>query len=334
MYGGRMNSENTNNERKGSRWLRLGVLTFTLAGPLVNTIVERVRERSQVVRDKQTQAPQEETQSLTVRRRLDQLALESRQLLVEQTKQLHQLQSQAFRLRKTLRKNAKQQRKLVKRLRKSSAKWRQNMLKRGGQVTEEVVERGKEALEASTRMTQDLTRRGSRLTEELAERSSKATQKIARQGSKIAEDLVERGEQLLHPERKRNRNFWAMIGFGVGLVAAAVTTYLFVRRRVLQQQEAEASDPIELLRNESWNGTTDTGRPAGEILLVDDIGTAVATLPVIDVEQMQRPDDAVFVGVASTRFYYPVDTPLEEKDLVYFVSEEEARTQGFTAAQQ
>ena len=326
-----MNSENTNNERKGSRWLRLGVLTFTLAGPLVNTVVERVRERSQVARDEQTEVPQEETESSTVRERLDQLLLESRLLLFEQAKQLQQLQSQAKRLRKTLRKNAKQRRKFVKKLRKSGAKWSQDMLKRGEQVTEEVVERGKEALEASTRMTQNLARRGSKLTEELAERSSKATQKVARQGSKLAEDLVERGEQILHPERKRNRNFWAMIGFGVGLVAAGITTYLFVRRRVLQPQETEA---IELPNNGSWNGATESGRPAGEIRLVDDIGTAVATLPVVDVEKMQRPDDAIFVGVASTRFYYPVDTALEEQDLIYFVSEEEARAQGFTAAQQ
>src|SRR5579884_2943613 len=287
MYGGHMNSENTNNERKGSRWLRLGVLTFTLAGPLINTIVERVRDRSQIEDDEQVEVEvlQEEEQSPTVRERLDQLALESRLLLAEQAKQLQQLQVQAKRLRKSLRKNAKQRRKLVKKLRKSSAKWSRNVLKRGEQVTEEVVERGKEALEASTRMTQDLARRGGKLTEELAERSSKATQKIARQGSKFAEDLVERGEQLLHPERKRNRNFWAMIGFGVGLVAAGITTYLFVRRRVLQQQGTEESEHIELPHNGSWNGATDTGRPAGEIRLVDDIGTAVATLPVVDVEK-------------------------------------------------
>jgi hypothetical protein len=323
--------ENTNNERKGSRWLRLGVLTFTLAGPLVNAVVERVRERSQILRG-QAKVPQEETLPPTARQRLDQLVLESRQVLAEQVKQLQQLQSQAKRLRKTLRKNAKQRRKLVKKLRKSSAKWSQNMLKRGGQVTGEAVERGKEALEASTRMTQNLTRRGGKLTEELAGRSSKTTQKIARQGSKFAEDLVERGEQLLHPERKRNRGLWMMIGFGVGLVAAGVTTYFFVRRRVLQQQEVEEDEHIELPQNGSWNGAPDADRPAGEIRLVDDIG--VATLSVVDVEKMQRPDDAVFVGVVTTRYYYPVDTLLEEEDLVYFISEEEAWAQGFTAAQQ
>jgi hypothetical protein len=64
--------ENTNNERKGSRWLRLGVLTFTLAGPLVNAVVERVRERSQILRG-QAKVPQEETLPPTARQRLDQL---------------------------------------------------------------------------------------------------------------------------------------------------------------------------------------------------------------------------------------------------------------------
>lgn len=240
-----------NNERKGSRWLRVGLLTFTLAGPLVNAIVERVRERSQILRG-QAKAQQTTTPALapTARQRLDRMMLESRQLLAEQAKQLQQVQSQARRLRKTLRKNARQ------------------------------------------------------------------------------------GEHLLQPARKPGRNFWMIIGFSVGLVVAGITTYLFVRRQVVQQQAMEEDQSIELPQSGSLHGTTDTGRPAGEILLVDDIGTAVATLPVVDVEQMQRPEDAVFVGVASTRFYYPVDTPLEERDLVYFVSEEDARNQGFTAAEQ
>lgn len=333
-----MNTEHSNNEQKGSRWLRVGLLTFTLAGPLVNAVAEGVRKRSQILRGQApaSQDTQDNTQTLpiAVRQRLDQLAQESRQLLAEQAKQLQQLQSQAKRLRKTLRKNVKQRRKLVKKLRKSSAKWSQNMLKRGGQVTGGVVERGKEALGASSRKTQKLAKRGGKLTEELTERGSKVMQRIARQSSKFVEDLVERGEYLLHPERKRNRNFWMMIGFGVGLVVAGVTTYLFVRRRVLQQQETEESESFELPESRSWNGAADADRPAGEILLVDDIGTAVATLPVVDVEKMQRPAEAVFVGIASTRFYYPVDTPLGEVDLVYFVSEEEARAQGFTAAEQ
>ena len=107
-----------------------------------------------------------------------------------------------------------------------------------------------------------------------------------------------------------------------------------MRRQVVRQQETEEDQSIELPQSGNWNGAPNVGRPVGEILLVDDIGTAVATLPVVDVEKMQHPEDAVFVGIASTRFYYPVDTLLEEVDLVYFISEEEARAQGFAAAEQ
>jgi len=35
----------------------------------------------------------------------------------------------------------------------------------------------------------------------------------------------------------------------------------------------------------------------------------------------------------STKLYYPVDTDLEPEDVVYFLSEEDARIQGFTPAE-
>ena len=256
-----MNTVHENNARKGSPWLRLGLLTFTLAGPVINAVGEQIRQRSQILREQaKTLQGSAQTIQVTARQRLDQLAQESRKQIVEQAKQLHQLRSQARPLRRAIRKNVKRRRKLVKKL-----SW-------------------------------------------------------------------------LQPPRKRNRNFWALVGFGIGLVAAGITTYLFVRRRVVQQS-TEESQSSELPQSGSWNGLIDAsqghseGRPAGEILLLDDIGTVVATLPVVDVEQIERPADAVFVGVASTRFYYPVETSLEELDLIYFASEEEAVAQGFTAAQ-
>jgi hypothetical protein len=44
--------------------------------------------------------------------------------------------------------------------------------------------------------------------------------------------------------------------------------------------------------------------------------------------------DASFVGIVSTRFYYPIGTSLiEVEDLVYFNSEEDAQAQGFTRAE-
>ena len=336
-----MNVKNQHNKQKGSRWLRAGLLTFTLAGPVINAVAERIRERTRVLHVQATTL-QDNAQTIqaSARRRLDQLVLESRQRFAEQAKQLQQLQAQTKRLRKTLRKNVKRRRKLVRKLRRSGADWRQAMLKRSGGLTANLADRGKQAWEASSRLTQDLVKRGGKLTDELTGRGSEATQRLTRSGSRFAQDLAERSEHLLQPARKRNRNLWTILGFGIGLVVAGVTTYLFVRRRVIQH-DVEEGLPIELPQSGNRNGARGTAQSppernlAGEILLVvdDDNGTAVVTLPVVDVEKMQRPADAAFVGVASTRFYYPAETPLEEKDLVYFASEEEAREQGFTAAQ-
>src|SRR6266496_2694222 len=84
------------------------------------------------------------------------------------------------------------------------------------------------------------------------------------------------------------------------------------------------------LVSNSWNGSG--GRPAGEISYIDQGGASVATLEIVDVETIEQPADAEFVGVNSTKLYYSVDTELEPNDLVYFTTEEEAKAQGFTAA--
>jgi len=56
----------------------------------------------------------------------------------------------------------------------------------------------------------------------------------------------------------------------------------------------------------------------------------------VDVEksaEVEIPVDATFVGVISTKRYYPVDTSLDVQDLVYFSTEDEAKAQGYTAAE-
>jgi hypothetical protein len=97
------------------------------------------------------------------------------------------------------------------------------------------------------------------------------------------------------------------------------------------QQEIEQDEQIELPSSNSWNGSG--SRPIGEINYVDQGGTSVATLEIVDLETIEQPADAEFVGVKSTKLYYSIDTELEPKDLVYFTTEEEAEAQGFTAAQ-
>jgi hypothetical protein len=104
---------------------------------------------------------------------------------------------------------------------------------------------------------------------------------------------------------------------------------------MVAQELEELEQQIELPQNGNLTTGSEANqnKPVGEIRSVDDIGTAVVTLPVVDVVEMLHPEDAKFVGVASTRLYYPVEISVDANDLVYFISEEEAQNQGFTAAQ-
>ena len=80
----------------------------------------------------------------------------------------------------------------------------------------------------------DLLKRGENLTDELTERGSKLTADLAKQSKKVANNLAE-----------RRGTFWTILGFSLGLTAALVATYLFVRQRFIQQQE-EPDQQIEL----------------------------------------------------------------------------------------
>src|SRR6266567_3552123 len=208
-----MHTNNQSNEQEGSRWLRVALLTLTVLGPIINTIVERMRQRSQELQDTAL------TTQTAARHRLDKMTQASRQLAAEQAQKLQeqarQLQAQALQLRVALNENAEQSLKVAEQMRKVGEKRSREMLKRGEQLTEELSERGS---------------------------------KLVKRGSKVAHDLAERSEDLLEPIRKQRGNFWAIFGFSVGLTAAIVAGYLFVRQRFLQQM-AEGDQKIELPQN-------------------------------------------------------------------------------------
>jgi hypothetical protein len=253
---------------------------------------------------------------MSVDSQIKELVQESREWVEDQVEQLseqvQQLQKQSRRLRKTLRREVRKRRKYWNRLRRFMPVLTKNLPKRRETLTEGLVQRG-------GKITQNVLDFGGKTTQDLAERSGKFTQELAK-----------RGERLLEPVRKRDRTFWSIVGFGIGLLTAGIITYQLVRRRVAQQ-ETEQDEHIELPQSNSWDGSG--GRPVGEISYIDQGGTSVATLEIVDVKTVEQSADAAFVGVKSTKLYYSVDTELEPEDLVYFTTEEEAKAQGFTAGE-
>ncbi len=243
---------------------------------------------------------------------IEELSKQIRQLQKRSRKQVKQLQKQARKLRKSLRSEARKRRiswadfrvlllNSRKYLQNQGENLRGGLVERGGTVTQNEVESGGET------------------TYDQAERSGALTQELAKQGQRLLESV-----------RRRDRTFWSIVGFSVGLVVAGTITYQFLRRRVAQQ-EIEQDEHIELPSSNSWNGSG--GQPFGEISYIDQGEASIATLEIVDVETIEQQADATFVGVKSTKLYYPVDTELEPKDLVYFTSEEEAKAQGFSAAE-
>lgn len=350
-----MNTKQKDIVQQGSRWLRVGVLTLTTVGPVVNTFIARMRQQAATAR---ATAYNQEEQQLEDEQKSGQSGLTpiSRQLVAEQARQLQKQarhwQMQAKHLRKALRHESKQRRrlnKMVHQLQKAGVDWGQELLKRsedlsgglvmqGSKISQDWLERGsdlsQDLVKRGSKLTRDLTERGSDLSQGLVKRGGKLSQDLADRGSELSQDLVKRGSNLLQPARQRKGTFWTVFGFSLGVAVAAVATYLFVRKRIVQQLPGQEQQ-IELPpREPDWNGVHKS-QPAGEIRHIDSDGVTVATLQAQAVgtqQQVAVPTDAVFVGVVASKTYYPLETPIDSKDVIYFSSEEEAQAEGFTAA--
>lgn len=220
---------------------------------------------------------------------------------------------------------------------------------------------------------QDLIRRTNELREDVRDRSNKLSRAIVERSGEVSHELVKRSGEVSHELSKRgryaqqtiaeqDRNFWIALGFGFGLTAAGIVTFVLVRRRLQRPTETDEA-PIQLSYDtatpQSADGAPTSGvrggiyavHPSnGHVELHSDNPSHNATSPVIPSSQTSEeahssnpaPADAAFVGVASTKHYYPVETPLdqladtsdeEHLDIIYFTSETEAQAQGFQAAE-
>jgi hypothetical protein len=144
---------------------------------------------------------------------------------------------------------------------------------------------------------------------ELSKRGRQVRRTLQKQNRKFQKKWQRQFQQ----QQKGKRTFWIALGFGFGLALAGIISYQYLRHRLQQRKEEEAALELAYTEIGSQNGN---------------VTNAI-------------PPDAVFVGIISTKLYYPIETPLDQLptkddrpvDVLFFASEQEASNQGFQPAQ-
>ncbi|GCF07245.1 hypothetical protein [Dictyobacter arantiisoli] len=195
---------------------------------------------------------------------------------------------------------------------------------------------------------QDLISRTSELRDDLKDRSSKLSQAFAERGSAVTNQWAKKGRKAQQSIAEQDRRFWIALGFGFGLTAAGIVTFVLIRRRLQHPAETE-EQAIELPLDAAYTEPV-ASQPRGEIYSLrssqereeayEDAQSVPEEIDAFEPSASSVPADTSFVGVAYTKQYYPVSTPLDQLadaseqpiDVIYFASEQEAQAQGFTPA--
>lgn len=207
--------------------------------------------------------------------------------------------------------------------------------KQGEHLVDNLDERREEVARKLHKQSRSMSRKLAKQREEMARKLRKQSRALGRNMADRKEDvtrqlrrqskaLSKQRDRLLEPGRRRGGKVWSIFGFIAGLLLAGGVTYWLVRRGL--GRNAPEEEQIELPQRDTLNGTSTPS--GGEFRYARQGGTAVATRPgATSTESATK-----FVGVLSTRRYYPIEQQPEATDLVFFASEADALAEGFTAA--
>ncbi len=352
-----MSNDNKKILQETSRWVRVGFMTISVLGPIVNTISSRLRERAEALRKDATKRSSELTGDLVQR------SSKASQLVADRSSDVLQ--------------------ELTERSEKAS----QELAKRGEQVSKEIAKRGakvsKEVTKRSQKAAREVRKRSLKAQRELAKRTGQLTQPNSRQNSPfwavftfsmgltaagVAAYLLVRKRLQQNEQNNRDAHI-ALNGSlnGTGKNTTSGATYSAnqpsLATKPVETSTPEVTAPALTLVEPITEEVTADAPFVVEPELEDDL-PATEKMPAISIqatiqaytateepsgkaetdtqeesaEAMPIPD-AVFLGVVSTKRYYPIETPLNELhsaadealDVVYFATADEAQAQGFTA---
>ncbi len=283
-----MSNDNRKIFRETSRWLRVGFLTISVLGPVIETVASRLRRRSTGLRDEAAKRGNEAYQQ-------SQQRLAATGAAIADT--VGNLRDDAYR-QELLNRGSRVGRDLAER----SGKATQTVIERGNDVLQDLTERSEKAsrelANRTSRASKDITKRGKQVSKEVRRQSKRATRELQRRSRATQRELARRTAQLTRSQRPQNNLFLLIFGFSISLIAAGVAVYLLVKNRL--DRYAQANQQMSLGQNNSLNGTTgysintasteplSVGQPS--LTLVDPATNPTLTEPVVDPSITTEPE--------------------------------------------
>lgn len=343
-----MSSKSKNTVQETGRWIRVGAFSAGALLPLVNAALNRIRARQDadiaLARERNAEYKENLIDLTSSAQSEVQEDLHDVAATLGLDEALAELQIRAHQqdlLRRTndLRENVQDR----------SSKFSRALLERSGEVSHGLTKRSED-------ISRELAKRGSKVSQEWAKRSGEVSQELTKRSNEVSHELSKRGRQAQKTIAEQERSFWVALGFSFGLTAAGIVTFVLIRRRLQQPSDLDEA-PIQIsyatpaksaanpAASDSRGGIYAVHPSNGHIEIHSDNPSHDAidatTTSTSARSEHAAPADAAFVGVSSTKHYYPVETPLDQLavtsegqvDIIYFTSETEAQAQGFQAAE-
>ena len=283
-----MNADNL--RQNAGRWVRVGVLTLTTLGPIINVVSSQIRERTRKL------------QQDTAKRGQETLTQSQKQLLTvgaSLADTLTELKSNPY-SQELLKRGSE----LSGTFAEQGSKLSHELAERGSKATQVVVERGSD-------LARDLTQRGSKASQELAKQSQRTTREVSRRTQRAAQQAQR--ELLRASSQVRERatspdyaaRFWSICGFIVGLASAITAAYFFIRRRIQPNTTEDAS--IQLSNHAMLNGASasnKTNKVSATVSQTSSASPAPSSTPVIATDAPETP--------TTLTFDTPVVTPAQD----------------------
>jgi len=212
-------------------------------------------------------------------------------------------------------------------LRRQGLGLRQSLIVLGDEITCKLLHQGQYLMQSLAKRSegaaQKLHKQEHEASRRLAARKAAAALQVRKQELQMRQELARRRREAARhagkPSRFPGSRIWPVLGFVSGLLVAGGVTYWLVKRNFGREELKEEEEHIELTSYETLDGVSETS--GGETRRYSRRGgAAVASEP-----------GTRFIGVLSSRKYYPAEQAPDVQDVVFFETENDARAEGFTA---